>query len=145
MRRYATTTLLLLAAVTLILGIPHTAEAQYGGSSTRSIYQATRGYLYNRPTVSPYLNLTSRDAQYGLPNYFTQVRPRVEQQQQELASQRQTAQMQQQLNQVQDQVRASQQQATGMMLTGRVGWSARGMPRFGTYMSYYPGFQRIGR
>ncbi len=53
--------------------------------------------------------------------------------------------LQQQLNIVQDQVRQNQQEAAGMMYTGRTGWSSRGYPRFGTYMSYYPGFQRIAR
>ena len=120
--------------------------AQFGGATSRSIGFATRNYLYNRPTVSPYLNLTSQNSSnYGVPNYFTQVRPQIEAREQAAMSQRQTAQMQQQLNVVQDQVRQTQQQSANMMLTGRVGWSSRGYPRFGTYMSYYPGFQRIGR
>ena len=112
----------------------------------RNMFNATRGFMYNRPTVSPYVNLaTPQGASFGLPNYFTLVRPQIEAREQAVMSQRQTAQMQQQLNVVQDQVRQSQQEAANMMLTGRVGWSSRGYPRFGTYMSYYPGFQRIPR
>jgi hypothetical protein len=137
--------LLCIAASFLALGGKNEASAQAfvprGGSS----YNMTRNFLYNRPTVSPYLNLTTRDAVAGLPNYFTMVRPQVEMREQESMRQRQSAQMQQQLNQVQDQVRNSQQQAAGMMLTGQMGWSARGMPRFGSHMSYYPGFRAIGR
>jgi hypothetical protein len=101
--------------------------------------------MYNRPTVSPYLNLTTRSANTGLPNYFTMVRPQMEARDEDVARQRQSAQMQAQLDAVENQVRQSQQDAAAMMLTGRVGWSARGYPRFGTYMSYYPGFQRIAR
>jgi hypothetical protein len=101
--------------------------------------------MYNRPTVSPYLNLTTRDATVGMPNYFTMVRPQVEAREEEVARQRQTAQMQAQLEAVESQVRENQQVAAAQMLTGRVGWSSRGYPRFGAYMSYYPGFQRIAR
>ena len=118
-------------------------HAQYTGNASRNIRNATRNFVYNRPTVSPYVNLATPNNSVGLSNYFTYVRPQLEQQEQAIAQQRQSAQMQQQLNQVQDQVRETQQQSASMMLTGRMGWSARGMPRFGTTMSYYPGFQRI--
>ena len=121
------------------------ANAQFGVGGVRSVRNSTRNFLYNRPTVSPYLQLTSRDANQGLPNYFTQVRPQIERQQQEIAQRRQSAQMQAQLNQVQSQVVQNQQQAAGMMFTGRNGWSSRGFSRFGLYLNYYPGMNRIGR
>jgi hypothetical protein len=127
------------------LGPVNGAWGQYTGSSTRSIYSATRNYLYNRPTVSPYLNLTTRDSSMGMSNYFTLVRPQLEAREQEVARQRQTAQMQAQLDQVENQVRQTQQDVASQMLTGRVGWSSRGYPRFGVYMNYYPGFQRMAR
>jgi hypothetical protein len=132
----------LLAATLLLTADPQGAYAQYGGSSTRSMGNATRNFLYNRPTVSPYLNLTTRDANVGLPNYFTMVRPQMEMRENEMVRQRQTAQMQAQLDTVQSQVRETQQQAAGMMLTGRVGWSSRGFPRFGSTLNFYPGMQR---
>jgi hypothetical protein len=132
-----------LAAGLVLLAGHHPAHAQFSSQSARSIRNATRNYLYNRPTVSPYLNLTTRDANVGMPNYFTMVRPQIEQRENEVMRQRQSAQMQAQIDQVQAQVRESQQQAAGMMLTGRVGWSARGYPRFGTHLNYYPGFQRL--
>ena len=109
------------------------------------MYSATRNFLYNRPTVSPYLNLTTRDSNYGMSNYFTLVRPEVERREQEMAQRQQAARMQTQLNQVQQQAAQTQSQMTDMMLTGRVGWSSRGMPRFGSYLSFYPGFQRVPR
>ena len=118
------------------------AQAYQGG---RNAAFATRNYLYNRSTVSPYVNLATPNYSSGLSNYFTLVRPQVESQQESQMQQRQTAQMQQQLSQVQDQVRQQQQQSANMMITGRIGWSVRGMPRSGTYLSYYPGFQRIPR
>ena len=131
-------------ATAVLLSTDRPAEAQFSGSSSRSIANATRNYLYNRPTVSPYLNLTTQDANVGgMPNYFTQVRPQLEMRENEMMRQRQTAQMQSQLDSVQAQVRASQQQAAGAMLTGRIGWSSRGFPRFGSYLNFYPGFQRM--
>ena len=141
-------TLSMLAATTVVvvlLGFAQDVSAQYSGSNFRNARSATRNYLYNRPTVSPYLNLTSRDSGWGLPNYYTQVRPRLEQEEQNIAAQRRSAAMQQQLNQVQDQVHQSQQQAADYLITGRVGWSSRGLPRFGSYLSFYPGFQVIPR
>ncbi len=133
------------AAVFLLSGGERQAFAQYNGMNSRSMGYATKNYLYNRPTVSPYLNLTSRNSSYGMPRYFTQVRPQIEARDHAMQTQRQTSQMQQQLNIVQDQLRQNQQQSAGMMMTGRMGWSSRGYPRFGSYMSYFPGFQRVPR
>lgn len=136
--------LFVLAFAGIALGTAGDASAQFSGGNA-SVFNMTRNYLYNRPTVSPYLQLTTRDASVGMPNYFTQVRPQLEARENEVRMQRQSAAMQRQLNQVQDQMRASQQQASGQMFTGQLGWSARGLPRFGSHMSYYPGFRAIGR
>lgn len=35
--------------------------------------------IFSRPTVSPYLNLLNPAGAVGLPNYFTLVRPQIEQ------------------------------------------------------------------
>ena len=121
------------------------ANAQYGTGGARTVRGATRNFLYNRPTVSPYLNLTSRNSNMGLSNYFTLVRPQLERRQQDVAQRRQTAQIQAQLNHVQAQTVQNQQQAAGMMITGRSGWSSRGYPRFGVYLNYYPGMSQIPR
>ncbi len=132
-------------ALLLALTATEPANAQYSGSSARSIYSATRNMLYNRPTVSPYVNLATRNSSGGLPNYYTMVRPQVEQRERDVANQRQSAQLQHQISQVQEQVRQSQAQAEGMLITGRVGWSSRGLPRFGSYLNFYPGFQAVAR
>ncbi len=79
-----------------------------------------------------------------MPNYFTLVRPQVEQREREMAQHQQQSRMQTQLNQVTQRQAQSQGQMADMMLTGRMGWSSRGMPRFGSYLNYFPGFQRLG-
>ncbi len=133
--------LLLAGAISSVTAEP--AMAQFSGSNARSLRNATRNYLYNRPTVSPYINLTSRDSSIGLPNYYTLVRPQIERQQEEVVRQRQQVQMQEQLNTVQDQFRQSQQQQQQFLMTGQFGWSSRGLPRFGTTLNYFPGFRQI--
>ena len=80
-----------------------------------------------------------------MPNYFTLVRPQIEAREAEQAQRMQAQRMQRELNQVQQQMADSQSQMTNMMVTGRVGWSSRGMPRFGSFLSYYPGFQQVPR
>ena len=132
-------------AVLLTCMAAGSASAQYTGQNARYIRGATRNFLYNRPTVSPYLNLTTRDNYNGMPAYYTLVRPELEQRERQAAQQREAAQMQTQLNRVQQQAAQTQSQMADMMMTGRIGWSSRGMPRFGTYLNFYPGFQRIPR
>jgi hypothetical protein len=120
-------------------------SAQYTGRGARSIRGMTRNYLWNRPTVSPYLNLVGRDGYSGMPNYQRLVLPELQRREQDASRDRQTARMQTQINQAQTQAAQAQSQVANMMLTGRVGWSVRGFPRFGTYLNFYPGFQQIGR
>lgn len=134
--------LLLAVSALACLAFHQEAQAQYGTGGVRSVRNATRNFMYNRPTVSPYLNLASNDSYNGLPSYFTQVRPQVDRQRQDMAQRRQAAVMQQQLNQVQHQVAQTSQETASMMLTGRQGWSSRGLPRFGTYLNYFPGMNR---
>lgn len=135
---------LFIAAVGLgLLTFAETAEAQTSLGSV-SVRNRTRDFLFNRPTVSPYLNLATRGTS-GMSNYHTLVRPQIERQQQDVVQRQQTTRMQQQLNAVQNEFRQSQQQASGMMLTGRYGWSSRGMPRHGSTLNYFPGFQAIPR
>ena len=133
--------ILSVSALVVVLGMQENAHAQFGRGS-RSVGRTTQNFLYNRPTVSPYLNLTTRDASNGLPNYFTMVRPQLDRRQQDVAQQRQNASVQRQLSQVQNQVRETQQQQAGSVLTGRMGWSSRGMPRFGNTLNFYPASRR---
>jgi len=115
-----------------------TAQALYGSQQALSS-------VYNRPTVSPYLNLTLRDSQVGLPSYYTQVRPEVERRQQEVAQQRQTQSIQRDLNAVRNNIRQQQQDQSQAFTTGNRGWSQRGLPRHGSTLNYYPGFSQIPR
>lgn len=117
-------------------------HAQFTGQTARNMRTATQNFLYNRPSVSPYVNLASRSSTFGLPNYHTFVRPRIEAEQEQLAQRRQTAELQQELSSVRNQFRQSQMQASSQMTTGRPGWSARGMPRFGSTLNYYPRVMR---
>ena len=55
------------------------------------------------------------------------------------------AQIQRQLNQVTQQQAQMQQQQQGAVLTGQIGWSQRGNPRFGIYLNHYPGMSVLGR
>ena len=140
MFRYSTLSLAL-----LLLAMASDAHAQYSSGNSRSMYNATRNFLYNRPTVSPYVQLGTNQGTAALPNYHTLVRPQIEQQQEQIAQQRQSAQLQQQVSQIQDQYRQQQSQQASQMITGRMGWSTRGLPRFGSTLNYYPGFYRIPR
>jgi len=135
---------LVLASTLLLAAQADTACAQ-DYTAGASVYRSTQNYLYNRPTVSPYLNLTTRDANQGLPQYFTSVRPRLEQRQRQVAQQRQNSQLQRQLNQVTARQAQMAQQQQGMILTGQMGWSRQGNPRFGIYLNHYPGMRVIGR
>ena len=112
---------------------------------SRSVGRSTENYLYNRPSVSPYISLTTRDASIGLPNYYTRVRPQLQARQQQQTQQRQTQQMQRELANIQSQIRNTQQRQNSQIITGRMGWSARGMPRFGSTLNYYPGMRMIQR
>ena len=93
----------------------------------------TRSFLYNRPTVSPYLNLTRASSAYSA-NYQTLVRPQVEARERAMAENRHMAQLQQQVAEVR---RNYQRQQSGN------GQRATGHPtRFMTYLNYYPGLNR---
>jgi hypothetical protein len=53
--------------VLVVSSLDARAQSIYGGS----VRARTRDFLYNRPTVSPYLNLTTVNPSTGLSNYFT--------------------------------------------------------------------------
>ena len=138
-----TSRVVIAAASFMMLGfLTDAANAQFtSGSNVRT---ATRNFLYNRPTVSPYLNLTSRNSN-GLSNYHTLVRPQLDQEQVNMQRQAQATRQQQELNQMQTEFRQSQTQNAGMMVTGRMGWSSRGYTRHRIYLKYLHGLHRIPR
>ena len=119
----------IIAAVPLALGIV-LASTQFAHSQVAmGGFVAARDRVFNSPSVSPYLSLLSQDDSYGVPNYFTRVKPRLEAEQR---SQRQ----QMQLNRVQSQVSRTRrelnrsQSSEGMFPTGHP-------TRFGNYSHYY--------
>lgn len=140
-----TFSLAFVAACISLASFAEDASAQYSGRNARSISSATRNMLFNRPSVSPYVNLATRSASGGLPNYHTYVRPQLEQQQQQVAQQQRSAQVQRQISDIQNSYRQQQAQVQGQLTTGKVGWSSRGFPRFGTTLNYYPGFSAARR
>ena len=122
-----------LAAITL------TSLVQAQGYTPRGFNPAlaTRDYLVNRPTVSPYLNLLRVEGPFSAPNYQTMVRPALEQRQD-------AARQQASINQLQSRVTNMQGQLAARSQGGQE--FATGHPsRFATYLHYYPGLQPIRR
>ena len=102
-----------------------------GASETR----ATRDYILNRPTVSPYLNLTRRETEFSSPNYQTLVRPALEQRERESQQSSAMRQLQSQVVNMQGQMALSQQRQRGQFSSGHP-------TRFFTYLHYYPQLNR---
>jgi TolA-binding protein len=92
--------------------------ASSGGSMAHA-----QGYQPSRPTVSPYLNLfqNNRNGQLNraLPNYYTLVRPQLQQQQVNQTQQQLLQQQNGTIEQLQGTVQILQQQKTGrQVVTG---------------------------
>ena len=124
-----------LAGFTMASIMPHDAQAQLGSpSGFRSIQQR----VLNRPTVSPYLSLLSRDNQQaGLPTYFTRVRPQLEAQRRAQEQDRQNDQLQRlqrQVSQTRRQITQAQRNQ-GVFPTGHP-------TRFSNHSHYYPTLSR---
>jgi hypothetical protein len=104
-------------------------------SQNRSGFRSAATQILSRSTTSPYLALTDLTGQ-GLDtsrNYFTQVRPALERQQQQQLQQRQIQQIQQNVSQIRSD--AARRTQTGPQGTGHP-------TRFNAYFQYYPGFAR---
>jgi hypothetical protein len=71
--------------------------------------------IFSRPTVSPYLNLLNPAGAVGLPNYFTLVRPQIDQR---AGLSQQAAQLQQLNRQVSANTRRSRQGPEQVRSTG---------------------------
>jgi hypothetical protein len=88
--------------------------------------------LYNRPTVSPYLNLLNPSAAANsVPNYFTLVKPQLEQR---AALSRQASELQRLNRQVSAGPRRSQRQQSQVRSTGHAT----------QFMYYGPYYRQLG-
>jgi hypothetical protein len=97
---------------------------------------SSRSTILNRPTVSPYLALTNLDSVGNVDasyNYFTQVRPMLQNREQTERQQRSIARLQRDVQSVSSRVRQSSQ--PGLRATGHP-------TRFNSYLHYYPTLQR---
>lgn len=95
---------------------------------------ATRDYIVNRPTVSPYLNLLRTNSNVSAPNYQTLVRPALESRQRATRQQSSIQQLQSRVTNMQGQMASRNQ--------GQSGFTTGHPTRFMTYLHYYPGLNR---
>jgi hypothetical protein len=111
--------LTLLAAGALMLVV----EPAYGQLSQQNYFRGgMRNYnrrtldqnIYDRPTVSPYLNLLRPQSNFGLPNYYAFVKPQIDQ----LATARQQGNAIQQLQTQVAQGQTAQATKEGIRPTG---------------------------
>ena len=72
--------------------------------------RSVAGQVFNRPTVSPYLNLLRGTGSGSLPSYYTLVRPQIEQRQENIRQQAALQQLETRINQP---LRANVQPGTG--------------------------------
>jgi hypothetical protein len=104
-----------------------------------SVSRATRDYIVNRPTVSPYLNLTRRTSQFAPPNYQTLVRPALERRAREAQQSATMRRLQSDVLSLQGQMELGRSRQSGQFASGHP-------TGFFAYMHYYPGLQRnLGR
>jgi len=101
--------LLILVAMVSFISVASESRAQFQDFARRSLLQN------RRPTVSPYLNLVNSGG--GAQNYFTLVRPALEQRQRNIQSDTRFRQLQQNLQAVSSR-RAQPQQPQGIRPTG---------------------------
>ena len=123
----------------VVLAISHVgagrAEAQFVPfvpEFRNNIAFSIDNYLYNRPTVSPYLNLSRTNSGSFLPNYHALVRPELQRREQAARQTAHIARNARQLQQVQRDLRQTQDRQRRMgLVTGHP-------TRFMSYLHYYP-------
>ena len=102
-------------------------RSNFGGRSALA-------YSLNRPTVSPYLGLLSQGAsQSGIPKYFTNVRPRLEQRERIRQNEMKVQRLQQDVNQA---------RTTAIRGRGTNGLQTGHPTRFMNYLHFYPALNR---
>jgi hypothetical protein len=133
---------ILILAGLIAVGIGANASrgyAQYGGY--RSSNDIFRDATIRSPTVSPYLNLFTNSSS-ATPNYYSYVKPLLEQERDNRRQTERVAQLQQDLNQTSARLNSEQQQRQGIRPTGH-------QTAFMNYLHYFrgpqqqqPGFRR---
>ena len=133
-------TLLIVGIVAVLFQAEASAQANFSAQrrvTSLSTFggRSSSASILSRPTVSPYLALTdvTGTGQDMAGNYFTQVRPRLERQQQQQAQQLQIQSIQRDMTAMRSQ--AARQSGNGARMTGHP-------TRFGYYLQYYPGLNR---
>ena len=109
------------------------SQSQEASAQIRTNNRASsfiQGYINNRPTVSPWLNLMRNDGGINnISNYQTLVRPQLEQRQRANMQSRQIAQLQNQVASQRSQ--AAQRSQTGVRPTGHP-------TRYLNYLQFFP-------
>ena len=96
-------------------------------------YRSSHASIFNRPTVSPYLQLLANPNTGGLPQYHTMVKPRLEARERTRQQESQISRMQQQITSIQQSV--APQRRDGVAITGHP-------TRFMNMIHYYPSLSR---
>lgn len=120
-------------AAAFLLWLPGIASAQYRGPnlSTNPAANVYNKAIYDRPTVSPYLNLLRPQGGVGVPNYQSLVRPELQQRRTNDIQGRQINQLQNKVNQSYGGGGAANGAPQEIRATGHV-------TRFMNHSSYYP-------
>jgi hypothetical protein len=109
------------------------------GATSVSLAQRPTRYSPSRPTVSPYLNLFRPREVGSVPNYFSLVRPQLQQNEINQLNQQVLQRQTQAIQQLQTNVLNPQSQAQGPLVapTGKSSWFAQPAKR-STFMSTSP-------
>jgi TolA-binding protein len=123
--------LIALGLIGAVSTFPERAHAQFIPRGTNAS-RATRDYVLNRPTVSPYLNLLRAGTGYDA-NYQTLVRPALQNRQQARQQQSSINQLQSRVTNMQGQMVSERRQQGSRFSTGHP-------TRFMVYLHYFPPF-----
>lgn len=127
---YCVRNLLILAGASVACVVNSTpCYAQFNPVGNVNVAYSINSYLYNRPTVSPYLNLTRTDTGQIQPNYHALVRPQLEMRQQQAAQSAHIQKLNRGVEQIQSQQIRSEKER--QLATGHPS-------RFFTYLHFYP-------
>lgn len=123
----------------VLVGIPSAAQAQINPGYSRYMNPAAgvaNNAIYNRPTVSPYLNLLRPQGGVAIPNYQSLVRPMLDQERINQQQGRQLQQLQKRIYQG-----PSSQSSAGAPIGIRSTGHTTG---FMNYSAYFPQLQSGG-